>query len=76
MGEFTEFALVPEQGVVPEMAQLDAAMRSRIEAMAKRLDVHDSAAVLGFGARAQKEMNTFSDIALAQVLREDVDPLG
>lgn len=63
MGEFAQFALVPEQGAVPEMAQLDAAMQQRIRDMAARLDVHDGAQVAGFGARAQKEMGAFSDIA-------------
>ena len=76
MGEFSGFALVPEQGVVPEMEQLDAQMQQRIRAMAAKLDVHDGAAVLGFGARAQKEMGTFSDVALSQVLRRDMEPLG
>ena len=35
MGEFSQFALVPEQGAVPQMEQLDAQMQARIrEAMA------------------------------------------
>ena len=76
MGEFSGFALLPEQGVVPRMEQLDDQMQQRIRAMAGKLNIHDSAAVLGFGARAQKEMGTFSDVALAQVLRRDVEPLG
>lgn len=76
MGEFSDFALVPEQGAIPRMDQLSDDMRQRIEAMAARLDVRDSAAVMGFGAKAQKEMNTFSDIALGQMLRADVKPLG
>ncbi len=75
MGEFAQFALVPEQGVVPEMAQLGEEMRARIEATAARLDVRDGAAVLGFGARAQKEMAAFSDVALAQMLRRDTGDL-
>jgi len=76
MGEFSDFALVPEQGVVPQMAQLDGEMRTRIEALAARLNVHDSAAVLGFGARVQKEMSAFSDIALSQMLARDIQPLS
>ena len=76
MGEFSQFALVPEQGVVPEMAQLDSAMQQRIREMAARLDVHDGAAVLGFGARAQKEMGAFSDIALHQMLGRDAGDLS
>ena len=76
MGEFSQFALVPEQGAVPQMEQLDAQMQSRIRDMAARIDVRDSAAVMGFGAKAQKEMNAFTSIALAQMLREDVKPLS
>ena len=76
MGEFSQFALVPEQGAVPEMAQLDSAMRQRIRDMAARLDVHDGAAVQGFGARAQKEMGAFSDVALHQMLGRDTGDLS
>ena len=76
MGEFSQFALVPEQGAVPEMAQLDVQMQQRIRDMAARLNVHDAAQVAGFGARAQKEMGTFSDIALSQMLRRDMSDLS
>lgn len=76
MGEFSDFALVPEQGVVPELSQLDPRMQARIAEMAAKLNVRDSAAVLGFGARAQKELAAFSDMALAQMLRKDIEPLG
>ncbi|MGN0776426.1 MAG: toxic anion resistance protein [Candidatus Ventricola sp.] len=76
MGEFGNFALVPEQGAVPDMAQLDEGMQQRIREMAARLDVRDSAQVAGFGARAQKEMGTFSDLALSQMLRKDMGELS
>ena len=76
MGEFSSFALAPEQGVVPRKEQLDEQMRRRIEQMAAKLNVHDSAAVLGFGARAQKEMAAFSDIALSRMMERDTQPLG
>ena len=75
MGEFAGFALLPEQGVVPELHQLEAGMQQRIEQLASRLNVRDAAAVMGFGAKAQKEMNTFSSIALQQMLSGDVKPL-
>lgn len=75
MGEFSEFALVPEQGATPQKNQLDPEMQRRIEAMAARIDLSDNAAVMGFGARAQKEMGAFSDIALQQMLRQDIKPL-
>lgn len=76
MGEFADFALVPEQGVVPKMEQLGEEMRRRIADTAARLNVRDGAAVMGFGARAQKEMGMFSDVALSQMLRRDDAPLG
>ena len=76
MGEFSDFALVPEQGAVPQMDQLDGGMQARIRALAARLDPADSAAVLGFGARVQKEMGTFSDIALSRMLSRDMQPLA
>ena len=75
MGEFSGFALVPEQGAIPQKGQLDPDMQRRIEAMAARIDLSDNAAVMGFGARAQKEMGAFSDIALQQMLRQDIKPL-
>ena len=75
MGEFSGFALVPEQGAIPQKHQLDPDMQRRIEAMAARVDIRDNAAVMGFGARAQKEMGTLSDIALEQMLRQDIKPL-
>lgn len=75
MGEFSGFALVPEQGAIPQKHQLDPDMQRRIEAMAARVDIRDNAAVMGFGARAQREMGTFSDIALEQMLRQDIKPL-
>ena len=71
MGEFSQFALIPEQGIVPEMAQLSGDMQQRIGDLAAQLDVSDGAAVMGFGARAQKEMGAFSDIALHQMLGRD-----
>ena len=54
MGEFSGFALVPEQGAIPQKHQLDPDMQRRIEAMAARVDIRDNAAVMGFGSRAQK----------------------
>ncbi|MBR4039798.1 MAG: toxic anion resistance protein [Clostridia bacterium] len=76
MGEFSQFALVPEQGVVPELAQLDEDMQSRIRTMAQRLDLQDGSAVAGFGARAQKEMAAFSDVALSRMLSRDLSDLS
>ena len=75
MGAFANFALVPEQGTMPQMEQLPQDMQAQIRALAARLNVRDNAAVMGFGAKAQKEMNTFSSIALEQMLSKDIEPL-
>lgn len=75
MGAFAGFALVPEQGSMPGMEQLSQEMQEQIRALAARVDVRDSSAVLGFGAKAQKEMNAFSSIALTQMLSKDIEPL-
>ena len=75
MGEFSSFALLPEQGTVPRMEQLDSDMQARIRALAQRLDLRDSAAVMGFGAKAQKNMDAFASIALNQMLSSDIEPL-
>lgn len=75
MGEFSAFALVPEQGVVPRMEQLDGEMRQRIGALAARLNVRDSGTVMAFGAKAQKNMDAFSSMALEQMLSGDMKPL-
>ena len=76
MGAFEHYALVPEQGVRPQMHQLDGETQQRIGELAARLDVRDAAAVMGFGAKVQKEMNTFSSIALERMLEGDVEPLS
>ena len=75
MGAFEHFALVPEQGATPALEQLGSDMQEKIRQLAARLDVRDAAAVMGFGAKAQKEMNTFSSIALDQMLSRDIEPL-
>ena len=75
MGAFEQFALVPEQGALPRKEQLSPEMQRQIEQLAARLDARDNAAVMGFGAKAQKEMNAFSDIALNQMIEKDIEPL-
>ena len=75
MGAFSEFALIPEQGALPEMEQLTEEMREAIRKTASRLRVNDAAAVAAFGAKAQKDMSAFSDIALRQMMSEDIKPL-
>lgn len=76
MNEFAQFALVPEQGAVPQKEQLGEDAQRRIEEEAAQIDLNDVAAVQGFGTRAQKELASFSDIALQQMLRSDMSPLS
>ncbi|MBQ9010480.1 MAG: toxic anion resistance protein [Clostridia bacterium] len=75
MGEFDQFALIPEQGLEPVKSQLDPEMQTRIEQNAARFSLSDNAAILGFGARTQKEMTSFTDVALRQMLGTDIEPL-
>ena len=75
MGAFSDFALIPEQGVQPQMDQLPAEMQETIRTTAKRLRVNDAAAVSAFGAKAQKDMAAFSDIAVSQMMSGDIGPL-
>lgn len=74
MGAFEGFALVPEQGSVPAKSQLPQDLRLQIEQLAAGLDVRDGAAVMGFGAKAQKEMGIISDSALQRMMCEDIAP--
>ena len=76
MNEFAQFALAPEQGAVPQKEQLGEDAQRRIEEEAEQIDLTDAAAVQGFGARTQKELASFSDIALQQMLRSDMAPLS
>ncbi len=75
MGAFSDFALVPEQGAQPEMDQLPEDMQETIRRTARRVRIGDPAAVAAFGAKAQKDMSAFSEIALRQMLSEDIGPL-
>ena len=75
MGAFDQFALIPEQGAQPEMSQLPPEMQEVIRRTAARLKVSDPTAVSAFGAKAQKDMSAFSDLALRQMLSEDIAPL-
>ena len=73
---FPAFALVPEQGAIPQKGQPRSryAAAHRGDGRAHRPE-RQRRRRLGFGARAQKEMGAFSDIALQQMLRQDIKPL-
>ncbi len=75
MGAFSDFALTPEQGALPEIGQLPDEMQGTIRKTAARLRVSDPAAVAAFGAKAQKDMSAFSEIALRQMMSDDIKPL-
>ncbi|MBQ5951062.1 MAG: toxic anion resistance protein [Lachnospiraceae bacterium] len=48
----------------------------RVENAARELDIHDSTALLQFGASTQKKMSDFSDAALTQVRTRDMGEIG
>ena len=75
MGEFSEFALVPEQGAEPVKEQLDHEMQSRIEQTAARFDLNSSSNILGYGAKIQQELTRFTDVALKQMTNSEIEPL-
>lgn len=75
MGEFSDFAMIPEQGAEPVKEQLAPDMQKRIEMAASGFNISDSAGIMGFGAKTQKELSRFSDIALKQMLSTDIEPL-
>ncbi len=59
----TEISLTPE-----EQAQVDA--------FAERIDLHNSNAIMQYGAGTQKKMSDFSDIALENVKNKDMGEVG
>ena len=65
----------------PEETQLDDSMLSEeekkmVEAFAGQIDLSDSAAVLQYGAGAQKKMADFSETALDNVKTKDLGEVG
>ena len=73
---------------VPSPAEAAAAMpaldesqfteneRRAIEEFSKQIDITDTAAILGYGASAQKKISDFSDTALAGVRNKDFGEVG
>ena len=59
----TSFAFSPE-----EQAQVDA--------FAERIDLHNSNAIMQYGAGTQKKMSDFSDLALENVKNKDMGEVG
>ncbi len=59
----TQMAFTPE-----EQAQIDA--------FAERIDLHNSNAIMQYGAGTQKKMSDFSDIALENVKNKDMGEVG
>ncbi|MDO4475155.1 MAG: toxic anion resistance protein [Lachnospiraceae bacterium] len=55
---------------------LTDAEKERVEAFSKMIDVNDSAAVLQYGAGAQKKMVDFSEKALENVRTKDMGEVG
>ena len=59
----TDYAFTPE-----EQAQIDA--------FAERIDLHNSQAIMSYGAGTQKKMSDFSDLALENVKNKDLGEVG
>ena len=59
----TSFAFTPE-----EQAQVDA--------FSERIDIHNSNAIMQYGAGTQKKMSDFSDLALENVKNKDMGEVG
>lgn len=73
MAQALEF--IPETGKIPGVEELSAEKQEQVRQMAARLNVRDNAAVMGFGARAQKNMDAFTSIALERMASDDITPL-
>ncbi len=84
------FAQAPAPSVVTgaSMAQnaaqaaVDAQMKfspeeqAQIDAFADRIDIHNSNAIMQYGAGTQKKMSDFSDVALENVKNKDLGEVG
>ncbi len=61
---------LPEPGTEPD------ALRARIEARKREIDLGDSGSIIGFGAAAQSELQSISQSMLSDVKTKDIGPAG
>ena len=50
--------------------------QAQIDAFAQRIDLHNSSAIMQYGAGTQKKMSDFSDVALENVKNKDMGEVG
>ena len=50
--------------------------QAQIDAFAERIDLHNSSAIMQYGAGTQKKMSDFSDVALENVKNKDMGEVG
>ncbi len=78
------FAAPPGTAMAQNAAQAvqDAQMiftpeeQAQIDAFAERIDIHNSNAIMQYGAGTQKKMSDFSDVALENVKNKDMGEVG
>ncbi len=81
LNPFEEAPAVPEAPAAPEAPKWDDSMLSdaekkMVDDFAGKIDLSDSAAVLQYGAGAQKKMADFSESALNNVRTKDLGEVG
>ena len=57
-------------------AAFSAEEQAQIDAFSQRIDIHNSNAIMQYGAGTQKKMSDFSDLALANVKNKDMGEVG
>ena len=62
-------AIAPEIALTPEE-------QAQVDAFAERIDLHNSNAIMQYGAGTQKKMSDFSDLALENVKNKDMGEVG
>lgn len=60
----------------PDLSKLSEQDRSRVEELAKSIDISDSQQVMQFGVEAQSKLASFSDTILEQVRAKDAGEVG
>ena len=62
-------AIAPEISLTPEE-------QAQVDAFAEKIDLHNSNAIMQYGAGTQKKMSDFSDLALDNVKNKDMGEVG
>ena len=71
-----EFAPVEEEKKEDPLAKFTPDEQRQIRAVADKIDITDSNAVLGYGASAQRKVSDFADGALQSVRTKDMGETG